>query len=478
VPLLKGVMRELFALEAERPGRVLDHDFLREHAEGVEALREDLARQDPALLERLSGVPRAEMRDLAALYAASERTIACWAMGLTQHRHGVHNVQEVMNLLLLRGQIGLPGAGPCPVRGHSNVQGDRTMGIWERPSEPFLAALEREFGIAAPRRPGWSSVEALRAFAEGRADVFVGMGGNLAAAAPDTAFSEAALRRASLGVHVATRLNRTHLVTGRETILLPCLGRTERDATGGHLQAVTVEDSMACVHASQSRLAPASPALRSEPAIVAGLARATLGRHSRVPWEELAADYDRIRERIARVVPGFEDMNIRVREEGGFVLPRPPAERVFPTPSGRARLQVVPLPRIRTRPGQLVLMTMRSHDQYNTTVYGEDDRYRGVHGDRRVVFVAPADLEALRLRDGQRVDVTSHFAPDGADPADEGPEETRTLHGFRVRAYDLPPGCAAAYFPEANPLVPIGQFAERSFTPAYKSIRVSLSPAA
>ena len=470
VPLLKGVMRELLALEAARPGRVLDHDFLEAHTEGLEALREDLARQDPAQLARLSGVCLREMRELAELYAASERTIACWAMGLTQHRHGVANVQELMNLLLLRGQIGRPGAGPCPVRGHSNVQGDRTMGIWERPGEAFLAALEREFGIVAPRRPGWSSVEAIRAFADGHAEIFVGLGGNLAAAAPDTPFTEAALGRARLGVHVATKLNRTHLVAGQESILLPCLARSERDLCGGRLQFVSVEDSMACVHPSQGHLTPAAPELRSEVAIVAGLARATLGKGSRVPWEALCTDYARIRDRIARVIPGCEDMNERLREPGGFVLPRPPAERRFPTPSGRARLRVVPLPEIDTTPGRLVLMTLRSHDQYNTTVYGSGDRYRGVHGDRRVVLVAAEELADRGLRHGQRVDVTSHFEG-------EGGHEIRTLHGLRALVYDLPPGCAAAYFPEANPLVPIGLLAPGSRTPGYKSVVVSLRPA-
>jgi molybdopterin-dependent oxidoreductase alpha subunit len=469
VALLKGVMKELLALEAERPGRVLDAAFLAEHTTGLEALRASLDAASFDDLERGAGIPRSVMRELAELYAASERVIACWAMGLTQHAHGVANVQEVMNLLLLRGNIGKPGAGPCPVRGHSNVQGDRTMGIWERPNAAFLDALAREFAFTPPRAHGLSTIEAIHALHERRAKFFLAMGGNLAAASPDTAYTEEALARAELAVHVATTLNRTHVVAGREAILLPCLGRSERDVQNARAQFVTVEDSMATVHRSQGTLAPASAELMSEVAIVAGIARATLREKSATPWEQFVADYDRIRERIARVVPGCERMNERVRG-GGFVLPRPPAERCFATPSGKAELRAVPLPRLDVPAGRLVLMTIRSHDQFNTTVYTEDDRYRGVQGDRRVVLMNADDITALGFAPDQRVDVTSHWL------AGEH-EEQRRLLGFRVRPYEMPRGCAAAYFPEANALVPIGQFAEKSFTPAYKSIVISLSPA-
>jgi molybdopterin-dependent oxidoreductase alpha subunit len=466
IALLKGVMKELLALEAERGG-VLDRAFLDQHTLGFEAFAEALSAHSFEGLEAGSGISRREMRELAELYASSQRTIACWAMGLTQHRHGVGNVQELMNLLLLRGNIGRPGAGPCPVRGHSNVQGDRTMGIWERPPAPFLDALEREFDTKMPRRPGLSTIEAITAMAEGRAQVFVGLGGNFAVASPDTSQVEAALAAQTLTVHVATKLNRTHLL-GREVLLLPCLGRTERDVQRSGPQFVTVEDSMARVHRSEGRLPPVSAGLASEPAIVAGIARATLGERSSVPWEELAADYDRIREHIARVVPGCEDMNTRVRAPGGFTLPRPPAERRFETPSGRAELREVALPEIEVAPGRLLLMTLRSHDQYNTTIYSDDDRYRGVFGDRRIVFVHPEDLRALGLASGALVDVTSHC------PGPRG-EETRALRGFRTRAYDVPRGCAAAYFPEANALVPLSHHAEGSLTPAYKSVVVSLA---
>jgi molybdopterin-dependent oxidoreductase alpha subunit len=383
-------------------------------------------------------------------------------MGLTQHRFGVANVQEVMNLLLLRGNVGKPGAGPCPVRGHSNVQGDRTMGIWERPGQAFLERLGREFAFEPPREPGWNTVESLGAMERGEVEAFLALGGNFAAAAPDTARAEAALGRCALTVHVATKLNRTHLL-GEESLLLPCLGRSERDVQAAGEQLVSVEDSMSAVHASRGWLEPASPALRSEPAIVAGLARATLGAGDAVPWEELAGDYDRIRERIQRVVPGFEDFNRRLREGAGFVLPSGARTRAFDTPSGRAAFRAIPLPRQELAPGELVMMTIRSHDQFNTTVYGDDDRYRGIRGDRRVVLMHTEDLAARSLADGDAVDVTSRF---------EG--ETRALRGFRAVAYDIPRGCAACYFPEANALVPLGAFAEGSFTPAYKSVAITV----
>jgi molybdopterin-dependent oxidoreductase alpha subunit len=466
VALLKGVMKELLALEAEQPGTALDPDFIARHTTGFDAFRKALEAAPWDALVAESGIERAEMRELAELYAGAERTIACWAMGLTQHRFGVDNVQEVMNLLLLRGNVGKPGAGPCPVRGHSNVQGDRTMGIWERPGAAFLDRLGAEFAFAPPREPGWNTVEALGAMARGEGRVFLALGGNLAAAAPDTAFAEAALDRCALTVHVATKLNRTHLL-GEESLLLPCLGRTERDVTAAGAQFVTVEDSMSAVHRSQGWLDPASPALRSEPAIVAGLARATLGAADGVPWEAFGADYDLVRDRIARVVPGFDDFNRRVRASAGFVLPSGARTRAFDTPSGRAAFREIPLPDLPLGPGQLVLMTIRSHDQFNTTVYGDDDRYRGVSGDRRVVFLHAADLSERGLADGDAIDVTSHF---------EG--EERVLRGFRTRSYDIPRGCAAAYFPEANALVPVRAFAHGSHTPAYKSVAVTIARAA
>jgi molybdopterin-dependent oxidoreductase alpha subunit len=464
VALLKGVMKELLALDAARGG-VLDHDFLECFTVGFDAFRTGLDATPFEALEAQSGIGRREMRELAELYAGAERTIACWAMGLTQHRFGVANVQEVMNLLLLRGNVGRPGAGPCPVRGHSNVQGDRTMGIWERPSADFLARLGAEFGFEPPRAHGLSTVEAIEAMERGAVRAFLALGGNFAAASPDTELTERALGRVELAVHVATTLNRTHLVTGGEVLLLPCLGRSERDGPAASPRFVTVEDSMSFVHRSQGWLEPASPALRSEPAIVAGLARATLGAGDEVPWEAFGEDYDLVRERIARVVPGFEDFNRRVRAGAGFVLPSGARSRAFTTPTGRARFAAVDLPHIELTPGQLLLMTLRSHDQFNTTVYGEDDRYRGIRGGRRVLLLHPEDLAERGLAEQDLVDVTSHVG-----------DETRTLRGFRALAYDVPRGCAAAYFPEANGLVPVSARDGRSLTPAYKSIAISILP--
>ncbi len=472
IALWKGVMKELLALEERSPGRVLDRDFLAAHTLGFDELRQGLDAVSFDECVAQSGIARREMRELAELYAGAERVIACWAMGLTQHRFGVENVQEVVNLLLLRGNLGKPGAGVCPVRGHSNVQGDRTMGIWERPTKHFLDRLAAEFGFDPPRHHGVSTVEAIEAMHAGRAKAFVSLGGNFAVATPDTGYTQPALRRCRLTVQVSTKLNRSHLVGGEEAFILPCLGRTERDAKPGDsrtLQFVTVENSMSVVHRSQGRLAPASEHLRSEPAIVAGLARALLGERSRVPWQELAADYDRIRDRIARVIPGFEDMNRRVRQRGGFALPSGARTRAFETASGRAHLRSVPLPRLELRPGEYLMMTVRSHDQYNTTVYGLGDRYRGIEGDRRVVLVHADDLAEQGIAAGTLVDLTSEF---------EG--ETRVVRGFRTVAYDVPRGCVATYFPEANPLVPVRSFAKKSKTPAFKSVpvRIVRSPAA
>lgn len=467
VALLQGLAKAVLEAERRAPHGVLDWPFIRSHTEGFEAYRRGIERADWATLVEECGVPRELLQQAAELYCAARGVIVCWAMGLTQHRHAIANVQEIVNLLLLRGNIGRPGAGPCPVRGHSNVQGDRTVGITERPRRELLDALEREFGFAAPRKPGTDTLGAIRAMHEGRARVFFGLGGNFAVAAPDQDVTVEALRRCDLTAQVSTKLNRSHLVHGSEALVLPCLGRSELDVQAAGPQLVSVEDSMAMVHASQGCLSPASAALRSEPAIVAGLAEAVLGERSRVPWRWLVEDYDRIRERIERVVPGFEGYNRRVREPGGFALPRAPRQRRFDTPSGRARFSVHGLPDLALGAGRLRLTTLRSHDQFNTTIYGLDDRYRGIRGDRRVVFLHPDDIAEQGLADGERVDLTSHFRG-----------ETRRLRGFRVVAYGLPRGCAAAYFPEANPLVPLACAADASHTPAYKSIEVSLSKSA
>ena len=467
IALVKGITKHVLEAEDAAAGTVLDHRFLAGHCSGLDELRAHVAATRWEDLEEESGIPRAQMKEAADIYMSAENVIACWAMGLTQHRHGVANVREITNLLLLGGHLGRPGAGVCPVRGHSNVQGDRTMGIWERPGADFLDRLDAEFGIRSPRAHGYDTVETLRAMGDGRVKVFFAMGGNFAAATPDSARAAEALRGCDLTVHVSTKLNRSHVVTGAEAYILPTLGRTERDVQAGGRQFVTVEDSMSMVHRSEGTIVPASGDLMSEAAIVAGLARATLGGGSRVPWEDLVADYGRIRDRIERVVPGFERFNERVQEPGGFRLPNAARERSFATGNGRAQLTVNPLTGVTLAPGEFLLMTIRSHDQFNTTVYGMDDLYRGIHGERDVVFMNADDVREAGLADGDRIDVTN-----GSGGV------TRTLHAFRVVAYDIPRLCLAAYFPEANALVALEDFAEGSRTPAYKSIRVTVGAAA
>jgi molybdopterin-dependent oxidoreductase alpha subunit len=444
----------------------LDHEFLAEHVEGLEELRSHLALLDADEVSAATGLAPHEIDELAQRVMRSERIIVCWAMGLTQHRDAVATIQEIVSFLLLRGNIGRPGAGVCPVRGHSNVQGDRTMGIWERMPEEFLQALGREFGFDAPRAPGLDTVDTIRAMRDGKVSVFLGLGGNFAQATPDTEVTEDAMRRCSLTVHIATKLNRGHLVTGTEALLLPCLGRTERDVQAGGEQQITVEDSMSMVHASRGPLEPASPMLRSEVAVICGLAGATLGSAG-IDWAGLAADYRRIRAHVSRVVPGFADYEERLGEPGGFVLPHPPRDaRVFHTPSGKARLTVNRLEVLRVPEGRLLLQTIRSHDQFNTTIYGLDDRYRGITGGRRVVFVHAQDLADRGLVDGSMVDLIGEW---------EGTE--RRAPAFRAVAYDTPRGCAAAYFPETNSLVPLDSTARRSNTPVSKAVVIRIEAA-
>ncbi|MEE1930525.1 FdhF/YdeP family oxidoreductase [Streptomyces sp. TRM 70351] len=462
----QALFRMLGRLVIEAGG--VDEEFVAAHTDGYDAFAAAAREATWEETLRATGLARADVERAARMVLDSRRTVVCWAMGLTQHRHAVATIREVVNLLLLRGAVGRPGAGVCPVRGHSNVQGDRTMGIVERPAPAFLDALQHEFGFAPPRAHGLDTVEAIRALRDGRAHVFFALGGNFVAASPDTHVTEDAMRRARLTVHVSTKLNRSHVVTGARALILPTLGRTERDVRAGGEQFVTVEDSMGVVHASRGRLAPASPALLSEPAIVARLARRVLGAASRTPWEEFEADYGTVRDRIARVIPGFEDFGARVARPGGFVLPHPPRdERRFPTATGKARFTAAPVHHPHLPEGRLLLQTLRSHDQYNTTVYGLDDRYRGIRGGRRVVLVHPEDARELGLPDGSRADLTSEWH-DGTE---------RTAPGFRVVHYPTARGCAAAYFPETNVLVPLDATAETSNTPASKSVVIRLTPA-
>ncbi|GAA4622843.1 FdhF/YdeP family oxidoreductase [Actinoallomurus vinaceus] len=444
----------------------VDHEFLAAHTSGFDELAAHLRALDWEQVLEATGLSREQIDEALAEVLRADRIVVCWAMGLTQHKNSVPTIREVVNFLLLRGNIGRPGAGVCPVRGHSNVQGDRTMGINEKPPAGFLDALGAEFGFEPPREHGVDTVAAIRAMREGRIKVFFGMGGNFVRAAPDSAVTEAAMRACRLTVQVSTKLNRSHAVAGEQALILPTLGRTELDVRAGGPQFVSVEDSMGMVHASRGRLRPASPHLLSEVAIVCRLARAALPGAG-IDWAALEDDYDRIRDHISRVVPGFADYNARVRAPGGFTLPHAPRdERRFPTASGKARITVNPLEVLRVPEGRLLLQTIRSHDQYNTTVYGLDDRYRGVRAGRRVVFVNPADLEALGIAEGAVVDLVGEWA-DGVE---------RRAPAFRAVGYPTARGCAAAYFPETNVLVPLDSTADVSNTPTSKSVIVRLEP--
>jgi molybdopterin-dependent oxidoreductase alpha subunit len=467
--LFKGLGRLLVEAEDRTPGSVIDREFIDAHCHGFDEYLADARTVDLDTVTEATGIARPQLERVAGMLATSQRTIVCWAMGITQHTHAVATIAEMTNLLLLRGMIGKPGAGVCPVRGHSNVQGDRTMGIWEKVPETFLTALDNRFGIISPRKHGYDTVNAIRAMRDGRASVFLAMGGNFASATPDTAVTEAALSRCALTVQVSTKLNRSHLMHGRTALVLPTLGRTDRDLVGGRKQVVSVEDSMSMVHLSRGSLTPPSDEVRSEVAIVCQLARTVLGPDHPVPWETFAADYDTIRDAIAGVVPGCTDYNTRVRQSDGFQLPHPPRDsREFPTLTGKANFAVNELNWVRVPPGRLVLQTLRSHDQYNTTIYGLDDRYRGVKGGRRVVFVNPADIESLGLADGDRVDLISEFTDR------QGELQERRAKDFLVLPYSTPVGNAAAYYPETNPLVPLDHVAAKSNTPVSKAVVIRL----
>ncbi|EWM13052.1 formate dehydrogenase, alpha subunit [Kutzneria sp. 744] len=458
----------VLAAEDAAPGTVLDREFIDSCTHGFEEWAADIRQLDWDEVDAATGLSREQIAHVARLLVESKRTIICWAMGLTQHKQSVPTIRELVNVLLMRGMIGKPGAGVCPVRGHSNVQGDRTMGIYEKPAEKFLSALDTEFGITSPRAHGYDTVEAIHAMRDGKAKVFFAVGGNFVSATPDTEVTMRALKSMDLTVHVSTKLNMSHVVPGKVALIMPTLGRTERDDQAAGAQFVTVEDSMSVVHRSRGRLAPAGPALLSEVAIVSRLARAVFGSSHTVPWETFEGDYDVLRDHISRVVPGFSDYNARVREPDGFVLPHPPRDsRSFPTTTGKANFTVNPVQVIAVPAGRLILQTLRSHDQYNTTIYGLDDRYRGVHDGRRVVFVNPEDLVSLGISDGAMVDLVSEW------PSPDGLEERRVKH-FRVISYPTAKGCAAAYFPEANALVPLNSTADTSNTPTSKAIIIRL----
>ncbi len=466
LPFLKGMLKCVLEAEDRNPGTVVDQDFIRTHTQGYESFRRELDSVTWQDITNQSGLSEKLIREAAAIFIEAREAITCWAMGLTQHHNAVETIREVVNLHLLTGKIGRPNSGLCPVRGHSNVQGDRTMGVWEKMPEAFLLSLEKTFGITVPRKHGYDTCDAIAAMHEGKARVFLGLGGNFLSASPDTHFTAEAMRRCQLTAHVSTKLNRGHLITGRRALILPCLGRSEVDRQKSGPQFVTVENSMSVVHSSAGNLSPASPDLLSEVAIVCRLANATLGSRTTIPWTEFESNYDRIRDAIEQVAPGFENFNQRARKPGGFHLTSPVRNRTFKTPSGKAGFTLNPLCPLTLEPGQLLLQTFRSHDQFNTTIYGMNDRYRGIKNERRVIFMNPDDMRDRNLAPEQPVNITSHF---------QG--ETRTAQLFLAIPYNTPPGCAAAYYPEANVLVPLRAQAKISQTPTSKSIVVTVAPA-
>jgi len=477
--LLKGMMKLILEADAKAiavgGARVLDQAFIDSHTHGFEPLAQDLTTESWERICAQSGLTRAEIAAAAEIYMNAERVICTWAMGLTQHKGAVETIQQIINLLLLRGNIGRPGTGPCPVRGHSNVQGDRTMGITELPKPEFLDSLKRVFGFEPPRHPGVNTVEAIKAMHEGKAKVLLAMGGNFAAATPDSDLTWAALRNLNLTVHVSTKLNRSHVIHGRKALILPALGRTEIDVQKTGRQAITVEDSMSMVHASQGMNLPASEDLRSEPWIISGIAQATLPR-SPVPWAAFRDDYRLIRDKIEAVFSDFENFNERIGRAGGFWLGNSAADRTWRTATGKANFFAAPLPTetVRDTAQKLTservftLMTFRAHDQYNTTVYALNDRYRGIEGRRRVVFMHPDDMAAMRFAEGDMLDLAT-VHDDRRD---------RVARAFAVVPYDIPRGCVGAYFPETNVLVPLDSHGPRSGTPANKAIPVVLRRAA
>ncbi|WP_154019787.1 FdhF/YdeP family oxidoreductase, partial [Acinetobacter baumannii] len=478
--LMLGILKHLHewdkkALASGKPS-VFDRNFIAVNTVGFDEMIAEVERTEWADLYKHSGLSPEHLEKLAKLFLESERSIFCWGMGITQHRHGTANVHMLANLLLARGQIGRPGAGLCPVRGHSNVQGDRTMGINELPSPKLLDNIDRVFGIKSPRKNGYGVVETIKAMAEGDIKVFIGLGGNFAVATPDTAYTQEALRKCNLTVHVATKLNRSHLVCGKDALILPCLGRTEIDEQLHGPQAITVEDSMSNVHLSAGRNTPISKNILSEPDIVARMAEAVLPE-SQIKWKWYIESYDRIRDSIADVFDEFHDFNLRVYKPGGFHLEHPANQHIWNTKSGKAQFLITPLEEVYadkenqyaaayTESKVYTLMTTRSHDQYNTTLYGLDDRYRGVFGQRRVLFMNQADIDEAGFEANQWVDIESVFS-DGVK---------RIVHSFRIVPYNIPRGSLAAYYPETNPLVALSSHDKYAKIPASKSVPVILHP--
>jgi molybdopterin-dependent oxidoreductase alpha subunit len=461
--LLKALAILMLEAETSNPGSVFDQDFIKNKTFGLEEYLENLKKYQIEALAADCGVPLNTIKAAANLLISKQKIIACWAMGLTQHKNAVATIQEVVNILLLKGSIGKPGAGTCPVRGHSNVQGDRTMGINERPPQAFLDHIERVFGFHPPQLHGHDVVSAIHAMHQGQAKVFIAMGGNFLSATPDTTYTAEAMRRCDLTVHISTKLNRSHLIHGKEALILPALGRTDLDIVEDQRQFVTVENSMGIVHSSKGNLYPISDQMMSEPLIVCKLAKAIFGEKSGIDWDKYAQHYDFIRDSIAETIPGFEDYNKKVREPGGFYLPNTARGGTFNTLDSKAHFTVSDVPTLSLAHDEYMMMTIRSHDQFNTTIYGLDDRYRGILNERRVVLIHPDDIAQLGRKDGDVVDLYNYY--DNVE---------RVAKQFILVAYDIPRRCIATYFPETNVLVPINSTADKSNTPTSKMVIVKI----
>ena len=461
--LLKVIARLLWEEEKKAPGTVFDLAFIKDQTTGYQELVADLETYNPDSLLEYCGIARAEVDELVDMIKHKQKIIICWAMGITQHKNAVNTIYDIVNILLLKGSIGKEGAGTCPVRGHSNVQGDRTMGIWEKPEKAMLDKLKEVYGFDPPREPGYDVVKAVKAMYEGKASVFFAMGGNFLSATPDTNYTSVAMRNCDLTVHVSTKLNRSHLVHGKEAIILPCLSRSDKDIHNGKEHFVSTEGTTGVIQSSKGVLEPVSIDLLSEVVILCRLAKATLGSRSKVDWNKFETNYDSVREDIQKVVKGFDDYNERVRIKGGFYLPNGPRIKKFETESGKACFFVTPIEKTSLKEGELMMMSIRSHDQFNTTIYGLQDRYRGIHNERRIIFMNKADIDRLGLQQKEVVDIFSHY---------EGVE--RVARRFVVVEYDIAPSCVATYYPETNVLVPIGATADGSNQPAFKSVIVTL----
>jgi molybdopterin-dependent oxidoreductase alpha subunit len=457
--LLKAIIKRLIEEDDKSPGNVLDHEFIQKHTTGYETLKAHVSKYTMSELIEACGISMEQIEATVDVLKSRKKIIACWAMGLTQHKNAVDTIKEVVNLLLIKGSIGKPGAGTCPVRGHSNVQGDRTMGIYEKPSNALLDKIKDVFGFEPPRNHGYDVVDAIKAMHAGKVKVFFCMGGNFLSATPDTKYTAEALRKCKLTVQVSTKLNRSHLITGEEALILPTYGRSDKDVMNGEEQFISCENSMGVVQLSKGNLKPVSNELMSESAIVCLMAKATLGSKSKVNWDKYLQHYDHIRDDIERTIPGFDDYNKRVREPGGFYLPNSARNGRFNTFDGKAQLNVAELTRFTLAPDELMMMTIRSHDQFNTTIYGLDDRYRGVYNERRIIFMNKADMDARGLKHKDIVDLYNYH--DGVE---------RVARKFIVIEFNIPQGCTATYFPEANVLVPINSVADKSNTPTSKLV--------